>query len=157
MTAQVLKIEKKINAEPTRLFRAWLKAEEFSHWFLSGDPVELGSVSIDPRPGGRFHIDMLLDGKVLPHVGEYLVIEEPTKLVFTWRSHATGERDTLVTVTFTALPAVTDKNAKGTIQKPQTLVTLVHERLANDVETKMHQHGWTSILSGLERWQGREE
>ncbi|EPG72661.1 hypothetical protein LEP1GSC058_0880 [Leptospira fainei serovar Hurstbridge str. BUT 6] len=63
----------------------------------------------------------------------------------------------MVTITFTALPTVADKNRTGKIGKPQTLVTLIHERLANDVEIKMHQHGWTNILSGLEKWQGQEE
>ncbi|TGN09686.1 SRPBCC family protein [Leptospira ilyithenensis] len=157
MTTEVLRVEKKINAEPARLFRAWLKAEDFSRWFLSGDLIGIESTNIDPRPGGRFQINMLLDGKIFPHEGEYITIEEPTKLVFTWRSHATGGRDTLVTVTFTALPAVTGKSSAGAVNKPQTLVTLVHERLANDIEIKMHHHGWASILEGLENWMAEKE
>ncbi|BDA80288.1 activator of HSP90 ATPase [Leptospira kobayashii] len=157
MTTQVLKVEKKINAEPARLFRAWLKVEDFSRWFLSGELIGIESVQIDPRPGGRFQINMLLDGKIFPHEGEYIAIEEPTKLVFTWRSHATGGRDTLVTVTFTALPAVTDTSSAETSNKTQTLVTLTHERLANDIEIKMHTHGWESILEGLDQWHSRKE
>ncbi|XDD52126.1 SRPBCC domain-containing protein [Leptospira sp. WS92.C1] len=157
MTTEVLRIEKKINAEPTRLFRAWLKAEEFSRWFLSGDLVGIESVKMDPRPGGRFQINMILNGQILPHVGEYLVIEEPTKLVFTWRSHATKNLDTLVTVIFTALLEVTGKGSKNTIHKPQTLVTLIHERLESGTEIEMHHYGWTNILIGLEKWHSEEE
>jgi len=154
MTTQVLKIEKRINADATRLFRAWLKADEFSRWFLSGAPIA-ETVHIDPRPGGRFRIDMVLNGKILPHEGEYQTIEEPTKLVFTWRSHATGGRDTLVTVTFTALsPEIRESSGN---QKSSTLVTLIHERLASEAEIKSHNGGWTNILNGLENWLGEKE
>ncbi|MDV6234789.1 SRPBCC domain-containing protein [Leptospira ellisii] len=48
-----------------------MNPEEFSNWFLSGEGVGIESVSIDPRPGGRFRIDMSLDGNILPHEGEY--------------------------------------------------------------------------------------
>ncbi|MBM9500592.1 SRPBCC domain-containing protein [Leptospira sp. 201903071] len=151
MNGPVLKIEKKINSDPTRLFRAWLDTENFSRWFLSGDPI-VESVSIDPRPGGKFRIDMSLGGKNLPHEGEYKIIDEPTKLVFTWRSHATGGRDTLVTVTFTALPATIVEGPSGAVSKPQTLVTLIHERLTNDAEIKSHTYGWTHILDAYAEW-----
>ncbi|AOP36410.1 ATPase [Leptospira tipperaryensis] len=151
MTNPVLKVEKKINADQTRLFRAWLDAENLMRWFLSGDPV-VESVAIDPRPGGKFRIDMSLNGKTLPHEGEYQTIEEPTKLVFTWRSHATGGLDTLVTITFTALPMTTVATSTGAIQKPQTLVTLIHERLADESAIKSHTYGWTHILDAYSEW-----
>ncbi|MBM9576070.1 SRPBCC domain-containing protein [Leptospira sp. 201903070] len=151
MNGPVLKIEKKINADRTRLFRAWLDAENFTRWFLSGDPI-VESVTIDPRPGGKFRIDMALNGTNLPHEGEYKTIEEPNKLVFTWRSHATGGRDTLVTITFTALPETTVEGPNGVLQKPQTLVTLIHERLANEAEIKSHTYGWTHILDAYSEW-----
>ncbi|TGK20405.1 SRPBCC family protein [Leptospira stimsonii] len=151
MINPVLKVEKKINADQTRLFRAWLDTENFSRWFLSGDPI-VESVSIDPRPGGKFRIDMSLNGKIFPHEGEYQTIEEPTKLVFTWRSHATGGRDTLVTVTFTALSTTRTENSSGANQRPQTLVTLIHERLANEKEIQSHDYGWTHILDAYSEW-----
>ncbi|MDV6234788.1 SRPBCC domain-containing protein [Leptospira ellisii] len=76
------------------------------------------------------------------------MIEEPTKLVFTWRSHMTEHKDTLVTVTFTVLDNSTNKNSAKD-EKPQTLVTLIHERLEGEYRIKAHDHGWTSILEGL--------
>lgn len=150
MSQQVLKVEKKINADPTRLFQAWLNAEDFSRWFLSGEMIGIDSVTMDPRPGGKFLINMTLDGRILPHEGEYITIEEPHKLVFTWRSHATENRDTLVTVTFTDL--TNPDRSKGLKEKPQTLVTLIHEELLNDIQIKMHNQGWTSILESLIHW-----
>ncbi|TGK30997.1 SRPBCC domain-containing protein [Leptospira gomenensis] len=148
MSPNVLKVEKKINADPLRLFRAWLNPEDFSNWFLSGEGVGIESVSLDPRPGGKFRIDMSLDGKILPHEGEYLVIEEPTKLVFTWKSHMTEHKETLVTVTFTSLPSSPNGNSAKN-KGPQTLITLIHERLEGESRIKAHEYGWTSILEGL--------
>lgn len=150
MNKQVLKVEKRISADPARLFRAWLNVEDFSRWFLSGDMIGIDSVAMDPRPGGKFLINMTLDGKILPHEGEYITIDEPRKIVFTWRSHATENKDTLVTVTFTEVKAFSTSN--GLNEKPQTLVTLIHEELENDIQIKMHSQGWTNILEGLNHW-----
>lgn len=148
---QVLRIEKVINADRARLFRAWLEPKDLARWFISGDSIALGDVSLDPRPGGRFRIDMIVNGVVRPHEGEYLEMDEPSKLVFTWRSHATGGRNTRVTVTFSTLSPGVDR-PDG---KPATLVTLVHEFLEGDLELGNHRHGWTSILTGLDQWSAR--
>lgn len=150
MNPQILKVEKRISADPLRIFQAWLNVEDFALWFLSGEGIGIESVTMDPRPGGKFLINMTLDGKIFPHQGEYITIDSPHKLVFTWRSHATENQDTLVTVTFTKISDVIIEN--GLKQKPQTLVTLIHEQLINDIQIKMHNHGWTSILESLSQW-----
>ncbi|XDD45348.1 SRPBCC domain-containing protein [Leptospira sp. WS39.C2] len=152
MNQEVLKIERKINAEAKRLFQAWLNAEDFSRWFLSGELIGIESVIMDPRPGGKFVINMSLNGEVLPHIGEFITIDEPHKLVFTWRSHATDDRDTLVTVTFTDLSNTTEENTKFSNKNKTTLVTLVHEMLTSDIQIKNHNFGWTNILEGLNQW-----
>ncbi len=140
MEAEVLKVEKKINAEPARLFRAWITAKDFARWFLPGSPVSLGNVTIDARPGGHFRIDMIVDGVLRPHEGEYQIVDEPKKLVFTWRSFMTENRDSLVTVTFAA-------------EGGGTQLTLTHEKLPDDTaKIQAHREGWTSILAGLEAW-----
>ncbi len=152
MEAQVVRIEKRINADRTRLFRAWLDVRDFARWFIAGDTVSIESVQIDPRVGGAFRIDMLVNGEIIPHAGEYRVIDEPSRLVFTWRSPKTDDRETLVTVTFDAVAlANAPDDAAGT---PATLITLVHERLAGETERTNHTHGWTSILEGLSRFVG---
>ncbi|PJZ45167.1 SRPBCC family protein [Leptospira brenneri] len=150
MKPEVLRIEKEINADPIKIFRAWLNAEDFALWFLSGEGIEIESVIMDPRPGGKFIINMELDGKILPHEGEYITIDEPNKLVFTWRSHATDNKDTLVTITFEEIKDIISKSGK--VGKQKTLVTLVHEELTSEIQVKMHNHGWTNILEGLDQW-----
>ena len=140
-----IKVEKKIKADRTRLFKAWINTENFARWFLSGEGVGIESVDMDTRVGGSFHINMILKGKILPHQGEYKVIDEPSKLVFTWRSDATNGRDTLVTVTF---KTISENSSKESF----TLITLVHERLISDLECEMHRGGWTSILDAMSSW-----
>ena len=138
METEILRVEKKINAAPARLFRAWVTAKDFSRWFIPGNPVSIGAVTLDARPGGRFRIDMIVDGVLRPHEGEYKVVDEPNKLVFTWRSFMTEDRDSLVTVTFAADGAGTH-------------LTLIHEKLPNDTaKIQAHHEGWTSILNGLD-------
>ncbi len=136
----LLKLEKRIRASPSRLFRAWLQPEEFSRWFHSDASVKLGAVDIDPRPGGRFRIEMFVNGQLRPHEGEYRVVDEPDQLSFTWRSFATGNRDTLVTLTFVA-------------EGESTLITLIQELLSDEAAKRAHQGGWSSILEGLRAWQ----
>lgn len=145
MNAPVLRIEKRINAEPARLFRAWLEPGDFSRWFFCG--YELGEVSLDPTPGGLFRIEMMIDGKAHPHEGQYQTIDEPNRIVFTWRSHATGGRDTLVTITFT-------RASDSLPGKPATIINLVHERLADEASVAKHNNGWSNILQGLDQWLG---
>ena len=74
-------------------------------------------------------------GREITHVGEYLVIERPTRLVFTWPSEPAG--DTLVAVEFTR---VTDQ---------RTLVKLTHERFATGEQRGLHREGWTALLETL--------
>jgi uncharacterized protein YndB with AHSA1/START domain len=78
------------------LHRFTLPAEHvFAAWF---DPIWLGRwmfgpnvrdesvvrLSIDPRVGGKFSFVVNRGGKEIDHVGEYLEIERPRLLVFTW-------------------------------------------------------------------------
>lgn len=137
MNAEVLKVEKKINASPERLFRAWLTAKDFARWFLANGELSIGTVTLDPRPGGKFRIDMIVEGKLRPHEGEYKIVDEPRKLVFTWRSFMTQDKDTLVTVLFAP-------EEKG------TRITIIHEQIPGEMEFNAHRDGWSGILNSLE-------
>ena len=89
----------------------------------------------DPVVGGRFRVVMKGRGRELTHIGEYLVIERPTRLVFTSQSEPAG--DTLVAVEFTR---ITDQ---------RTLVMLTHERFPTGEQRDLHRDGWTALLETL--------
>jgi uncharacterized protein YndB with AHSA1/START domain len=76
-------------------------------------------------------------GQAIVHEGEYLVIERPTRLVFTWRSEPAG--DTLVAVEFTR------------VTNQRTRVMLTHERFATGEQRDLHRGGWTAVLETLAR------
>ncbi len=142
MPNQTLRIEKRINADRELVFRAWLEPEFFQSWFLPPDTM-LGTVEMEPRVGGNFRIDMHYKGKILPHHGQFRVIDSPEKLVFTWRSPATDDRETLVSITFDSI-----SDQPGSPQAGSTLITLIHEQL-EDAQLEPHSWGWTGILEGL--------
>lgn len=99
------------------------------------DPGTRVSVA-DLRVGGKYHIDMMYQGKSYPHDGEYLVIDRPKQLKFTWISAGTEGRTTVVTVNFVP---------KG----QSTEVVLIHEGLPTEANMKDHEGGWTEILGWM--------
>jgi uncharacterized protein YndB with AHSA1/START domain len=80
---------------------------------------------------------MVYGGKTYPHDGEYLVIDPPRRLSFTWHSRSTEQQRTVVTIDF--LP-----------RGDSTEVVLVHEGFATEALRKDHEAGWTEIVAWLE-------
>ncbi|AKT39465.1 SRPBCC family protein [Chondromyces crocatus] len=85
VTAQVTH---QFTASAERVFDAWLDPEKVKLWMAmprpDGTPTELRRVALDPRVGGTFSFVDVRDGEEIEHTGEYLEIERPTRLVFTW-------------------------------------------------------------------------
>ena len=130
----VLTVEREIPGPIDAVFDAWLDAATMARWMTPAPEISVDAAS-DPVIGGRFRVVMKGRGREITHLGEYLVIERPTRLVFTWQSEPAG--DTLVTVEFTR---VTDQ---------RTLVTLTHERFASGEQRDLHRGGWTALLETL--------
>ncbi|HEY1036167.1 MAG TPA: SRPBCC family protein [Pseudoxanthomonas sp.] len=69
-----------------RVFDAWLTPRLLGQWMF-GPGVRDEKVlrlDVDPRVGGRFSMLVERDGTRIDHVGEYLVIDRPHRLSFTW-------------------------------------------------------------------------
>jgi len=92
---------------------------------------------VDPKVGGKFRIVMIEGPKHYEHTGEYLVIEPPERLEFTWISEATGHRSTVVTIQFLKRDGGTE-------------LVLTHRRLP-PTQVESHRRGWTDILQLLEQ------
>ncbi len=131
-----LTVEREIPGPIAAVFDAWLDAATMAQWMSPAPDISVEATS-DPVVGGKFRVVMKGRGQEIEHVGEYLVIERPTRLVFTWQSEPAG--DTLVTVEFVH---VTDQ---------RTLVTLTHERFATGEQRDLHRGGWTALLETLAR------
>jgi uncharacterized protein YndB with AHSA1/START domain len=135
-TAPVLVVRRQMAVPRERVFDAWLDSESLAHWMRPGDSVR-AIVTVDPRVGGGFRI--VMEGPThgaVEHVGEYLAIERPSLLSFTWISEKTDHRRTVVTVEFHERGAGTE-------------LVLTHRRLPPTM-VDAHRQGWTDVVRLLD-------
>ena len=136
MQNQQLKVRKFINALPEKIFDAWIQPEQLKKWW-GPEGIECSDAKFDLQQGGKYHINnQLPDGKEILIYGEFLTIDRPNKLTFTWKTDP-GTNDTgLVTVRFIA-------KSNG------TEVIINHKKITSDEAFKSHKHGWIGCLEGL--------
>jgi uncharacterized protein YndB with AHSA1/START domain len=69
----------------------WLDAESLHHWMHPGDGA-VSHIEVNPVVGGTFRFDMRdKGGQIHVHTGQYLEIQRPEKLRFTWNSTILGK------------------------------------------------------------------
>ncbi|HEX3596863.1 MAG TPA: SRPBCC domain-containing protein [Polyangiaceae bacterium] len=126
-----------IRASAERLFAAWTEPEQLRAWW-GPRPVTCSGAEIDLRVGGRYRIaNALPDGTTFVIEGQFLVVEAPHRLVYTWRA---GEDQTSrVTVRFEPRDDATE-------------VIVVHEQIPDERLRDSHDGGWQGCLDGLERY-----
>ena len=133
-SADVLVVRRLLPVARERVFAAWLDPASLAQWMRPA-PVTDAVVEVDPRVGGRFRIVMRHGEEELEHRGEYLAIEPPSLLSFTWSSAATDHLPTVVTVELFTSGSGTE-------------VVLTHRRLPA-ARMDSHRKGWTDILRSL--------
>jgi uncharacterized protein YndB with AHSA1/START domain len=135
--APVLVVRRQMAVPRERVFEAWLDSESLAHWMRPGNSTH-ATVTVDPRVGGGFRIVMegQPDGSCREHRGEYLAIEPPSLLSFTWISQATDHTPTVVTIEFHERGAGTE-------------LVLTHRRLPPKA-VEGHRKGWTDIVRLLD-------
>jgi uncharacterized protein YndB with AHSA1/START domain len=140
-------VSRELQASREDVFRAWTESDLFAQWFT---PPGNSSVTadLDVRPGGSYRITLertqLVPGT--SHiVGQYLEVEPPERLVFTfgWEEPPPvpelGDLESLdsrVTVLF---------HDHG----PSTEVSITHERLETTELRAFHAWGWETTLEQL--------
>ena len=136
--APVLVVRRQIAVPREQVFEAWLDSESLAQWMRPGDTT-MATVTVDPRVGGGFRI--VMDGPshgAVEHHGEYLAIEPPSLLSFTWISRPTEHKVTVVTIEFHERDAGTE-------------LVLTHRALpAKAVEG--HRKGWTDVVRLLDEF-----
>jgi uncharacterized protein YndB with AHSA1/START domain len=81
-----VRVTRRFDATPDRVFDAWLNPGSIGAWMF-GPAVreeEVVRITNDPRVGGSFSFVVRRQGEEINHVGEYLEIRRPWRLVFTW-------------------------------------------------------------------------
>jgi uncharacterized protein YndB with AHSA1/START domain len=126
-----LLITRTLAASSERLWRAWTDPVELAAWMW---PPSFGTEClVQLEVGGNFRIASESAGMAVS--GEYLEVEEPHRLVFTWRWDG-EDAETLVTVTFA--PAGSE-----------TRLEVLHERFETVEECASHEQGWNDCLDRL--------
>ena len=140
----VLVLKRLFSAPIERVFTAWAKAEVLSRWFgPEGFVVTRATVNLSV--GGAYDIEIQApDGKLIRHFGQYIEINAPKKLVFTWMLEdqacqgSEGQcAETLVSIEFIQMGKATE-------------LTLTHERLPDQAALDGHAFGWNSSFDSLE-------
>jgi len=116
-----------VAADPDRVFDFFTHPELMVRWM--GEHAEL-----DGRPGGRFAVDVR--GTAVR--GRFVVVERPSRLVFTW-GHAGSDR---------LPPGASTVEVRLRPLEGGTLVELEHRGLG-EPEASGHRRGWQHFLARL--------
>ena len=140
MTAKEAKVTVRVThryaAPPERVFDAWLDPRTAGKWLFATPTGRMTRVDIDARIGGRFSI-VRKDGEEIEHVGEYLELDRPRRLVFTFGVPKFSADITRVTIGIVS---------SGTGCE----LTLTHEGVLPEYSERTPE-GWRMILDSLER------
>jgi uncharacterized protein YndB with AHSA1/START domain len=136
---KTLRITRRFDASPERAFDAWLDPRTAGKWLFATPTGKMVKVEIDARVGGTFSI-VRRDGDDVEHVGTYLEIDRPRRLVFTFGVPKFSPEMTTVTISIAP-------QGKG------CELTLTHEGVLPDWAEATEQ-GWIMILDSLGREHG---
>jgi uncharacterized protein YndB with AHSA1/START domain len=132
----VVRVTHHFSASPERVFDAWLDPQTAGKWLFATPTGQMVRVEIDARVGGRFVIVDRRNGEDVEHTGEYLEIDPPRLLVFTFGVPKYSPLFTRVTVEI--VPA-----------ESGCQLILTNEDVPDEYAAS-NEKGWTGILAGLD-------
>jgi uncharacterized protein YndB with AHSA1/START domain len=129
-------VTQSFTASPERVFDAFVDLKVARRFLFATASGEMIIAQIDARVGGRFtFIERRPDMGEVRHVGEYLEIERPRRLVFSFGVPQLDPRMTTVTIEIRPSGAGCE-------------LTLTNDGVPPDYAARNHE-GWTRILAGL--------
>jgi len=134
---RALELRRVLPAPVDVVFDAWTTGELLAAWFVC-DPSWTARVEIDCRVGGAYRIEMFDDGRSVGLArGEYVALEPPHRLAFTWTSEGpVGVSASLVTVELRPHPTGCE-------------LILVHDLDPETPAGRAHERGWRGCLDCL--------
>jgi len=130
-----VQVTRKFSVSAERVFGAWLDPKTVGKWLFATPTGKMSKVKIDARIGGSYLIVECREGADVEHIGEYLEIERPRRLVFTLKVPKYSQEITKVTVEIRALESSCE-------------LTLTHEGVLADYIASTTS-GWNMILDQL--------
>ncbi len=134
-------VVRSFNIPAERVFDAWLDPTQIGRWMFG--PVvreeRIVRLTLDARVGGTFSFVVERQGQEIDHTGEYVEIDRPRRLVFTWGTRDSLPETSRVTIELTPVPAGCE-------------LKLTHEMSPRWAEfTERAASSWKTMLGALER------
>lgn len=147
--APVVRVTRRFAASAERVFDAWLDPARVRHWLFTTPGGEIVRAEIDARVGGSFTIVDRRAGDTgveeVAHVGQYLELDRPRRLVFTFGVPMYSPHLSRVSVDITPL-----SDGAG------CELTLVQADVLPEWASRT-QEGWTTLVGQLARALGEPE
>lgn len=129
--ANIVELTVRLEAPPDEVFGFLTDAERYVRW--QGVKAEL-----DPRPGGVYRVWMDADTVAR---GEFVVIDPPRRLVFTWGWEGNGD----LPPGSTTVELLLEADGDGTV------LSLRHTGLPDGEAAAMHEEGWRFFTDRLSK------
>ena len=136
--AGTVKAEIQLAASPERVFRSLTDPTELAAWWGSDEMYRTHSWTIDLRPGGKWSaLARGADGSDMTIDGEYLEVDPPRRLVYTWRP--SWDDYAVTTVRYDLVPT-----------SAGTRLTVTHTGFQDrELAAAGTGEGWTRVLEWL--------
>ncbi len=135
--APVAVVRQRLPAPPEAVYDEWTDPARLAEW-MCPRPARCLNVEADPRIGGRIGFDIEEAGRTFRVSGNYLTLERPHRLAFTW-SCSTWPDPTMQTVVRVTI----DPDGAGA-----SVMTIEHELLPPAL-VQQHAQGWAAIARQL--------
>ena len=134
-TLQTLRMVRRFEASPERVFEAWTDPKLAAAWLFTGPDSEAHTVDFDLKVGGRWEIVDRRGGTDYRAIGEYLEINRPRRLAFTFGMPQFSPE--FCTVTVEIAP-----DGSGAV------MTMTQDRMRPE-DIAPTEHGWSLMFDGL--------
>jgi uncharacterized protein YndB with AHSA1/START domain len=137
----VLELTSVLVARRERIFAALTTPADLAAWW-GPEGFTTPQIDLDLRPGGRYRFTMLPpEGDAFHLAGEFLEIQPPTRLVYTFRWEEPDPDDRTTTVTLSL-------GDRGNA----TEVSLTQGEFATAARLELHRNGWSDSFDKLGRF-----
>ena len=134
-TAEPLVVTHRYDAAPEPVFDAFLEPQIARRFLFATATGEMIEAEVEPRVGGRFAFTDHRPEMDVRHVGEYLEIDRPRRLAFSFGVPQFDPAMTTVTIEIAAVGAGCE-------------LTLTHDGVAPEWRDGTAE-GWAKILAGV--------
>ena len=132
-----VRVQRVMPAAPDVVFDQWLDPESLEEW-MCPRPVRVLDVTVEPRVGGTVRFDVDDSGTRVLISGQFLAIERPHRLRFTWANSNWPDPTSESVVNVSFEPVGDD----------ETLMSIEHSLLPPE-EFESFDNGWTLTVEQL--------